>query len=103
MSIILEFAMFPTDKGSSVSEYVSRIIQMIKNRGVTYQLTSMGTIIETATIDQALDIVKCAYQTLEPDCDRIYSTLTFDIRKGGLNRLQHKVAAIEEKIGPVNK
>ena len=31
MSVLLEFAMFPTDKGESVSNYVSRIIKMIKN------------------------------------------------------------------------
>jgi len=28
-SVLLEFAMFPTDKGESKSEYVSKIIKMI--------------------------------------------------------------------------
>jgi uncharacterized protein YqgV (UPF0045/DUF77 family) len=35
---MLEFAMFPTDKGVSVSNYVSRIIKMIDKSGASYQL-----------------------------------------------------------------
>jgi len=49
MSVLLEFSMFPTDKGESVSTHVSKVIKMIHDSGVTYQLTPMGTIIETAT------------------------------------------------------
>ncbi len=103
MSILLQFAMFPTDKGDSVSPYVSRIVKMIDQSGYNYQLTPMGTIIETETIDQALRLVKQSYKLLEKDCDRIYSTLTFDIRKAPMGRLAQKVASIEQKIGKVKK
>jgi uncharacterized protein (TIGR00106 family) len=103
MSVLLEFAMFPTDKGESVSSYVSRIIKMIKESGVSYQLTPMGTIIETETMQEALDIVRKSYEQLEPDCDRIYSGLTFDIRKGEGDRISKKIKSIESKIGEVNK
>jgi uncharacterized protein (TIGR00106 family) len=103
MSVLLEFAMFPTDKSESVSLYVSRIIQMIDNSGVNYQLTPMGTIIETNTMHEALQIVEKAYQQLSPDCNRIYSSLKFDIRKGKDNRLRGKVKSIEDKIGEVKK
>ncbi len=98
MSVLLEFAMFPTDKGESVSNYVSRIIAYIDKSGVKYQLTPMGTIVETETFDEALVIVKQAYETLEIDCDRIYSSLKFDIRKNQNNRMQKKIQSIEEKI-----
>ncbi|MCL3781495.1 MTH1187 family thiamine-binding protein [Prolixibacteraceae bacterium JC049] len=102
-SILLEFAMFPTDKGDSVSPYVSRIIKMIDESGFSYQLTPMGTIIETETIDDALALVKKAYEVLEKDCERVYASLKFDIRKAPMGRLQKKVQSIEEKIGQVNK
>lgn len=102
MSVLLNFAMFPTDKGTSVSPYVSRIIEMIRESGTTYQLTAMGTIIETETVDQALEIVRKSYALLENDSDRIYSSLTFDIQKGKQNRLESKIKSIETKIGKVN-
>jgi uncharacterized protein (TIGR00106 family) len=103
MSVLLEFAMFPTDKGESVSPYVSKVIKMIRESGVTYQLTPMGTIIETETMAEALAIVQQSYDILEPDCDRVYSSLTFDIRKGKNNCLTQKIKSVEKIIGEVNK
>ncbi len=101
MSVILEFAMFPTDKGTSVSEYVSKIIKMIDASGVAYQLTPMGTIIETETIEEALGYMSSAYAILAPFSERVYSTATLDIRKGELGRLVGKVNSIRNKIGDI--
>lgn len=103
MSVLMEFAMFPTDKGDSVSKYVSEIIKMIRESGVDYKLTAMGTIIETQTMSEALSILQKAYEVLEPVSTRVYSTVTFDIRKEKENRLTSKIDSIEKKIGIVNK
>jgi uncharacterized protein (TIGR00106 family) len=104
MSVLLEFAMFPTDKtGDSASESVSKIIDMINKSGVTYKLTAMGTIIETETIEEALDIVNRSYKVLEPFSKRVYSTITLDIRKEKPDRLNQKIESIESKIGKVSK
>ncbi len=103
MSVLLEFAMFPTDKGESVSEYVSQVIKEIRESGISYQLTPMGTIIETDDLPQALGLLQQAYTTLEQaGCNRVYSSLKLDIRKGKDNRLQGKLESVKEKIGEVN-
>lgn len=103
MSVLTEFAMFPTDKGTSVSQYVSKIIEMIRESGHTYQLTAMGTIIETNTLEEAFEIIGNAYKKLEPFSERVYSTVKFDIQKNKDNRLTSKIKSIESKIGAVNK
>ena len=104
MSVLLEFAMFPTDKsGDSASESVSKIIEMIHKSGVNYKLTAMGTIIETETLEEALDIVNRSYKVVEPFSKRVYSSVKLDIRKEKSNRLQQKIESIESKIGNVNK
>lgn len=103
MSVLMEFAMFPTDKGDSASQYVSRIISLIRESGFHYQLTAMGTIVETETMDQALNLIQQAYHQLDQDCGRVYSTVKFDIRKGRDNAMQQKIKSIESKIGNVNK
>ncbi len=103
MSVLLEFAMFPTDKGESVSSYVSRIIKMIDGSGENYQLTPMGTIVETQSLQKALDLVQKAYALLEPDCKRVYCSLKLDIRQGPEGRLTGKILSVEEKIGSVKK
>ena len=104
MSVLLEFAMFPTSdncrEGSSVSKEVSKIIKAIDERGVNYKLTPMGTVVETETFKEALDILELAYEQLK-DCDRVYSSLKFDIRKNSKNRLKSKIESIKQKIGEV--
>jgi uncharacterized protein (TIGR00106 family) len=101
MSVLLEFSMFPTSDdcrhGASVSKQVSKIIDAIDKSGVAYQLTPMGTVIETETMREALDIIELAYEQL--DCDRIYSALKFDIRKNYKDRLKTKIESVKKTIG----
>jgi uncharacterized protein (TIGR00106 family) len=74
---------------------------MIKSSNVPYKLTAMGTIIETETMEEALEIIQKSYDILDKDADRIYSSIKFDARKGKSNRLEGKIQSIEEKIGDV--
>jgi len=100
-SFLLEFSMFPTSdecrEGSSVSKQVAKIIDAIDKSGVAYQLTPMGTVVETTTMREALDIIELAYEQL--DCDRVYSSLKFDIRKNCENRLKTKIESVEKVLG----
>ena len=101
MSALIEFAIFPTDHGESKSKYVARVIEMIRNSGVAYRFTPMGTIIETDTVQEGLDIVKRAYDILQVDCNRIYSTVKIDYRAGRINALENKIASVERKINTI--
>jgi uncharacterized protein (TIGR00106 family) len=103
MSVITDLTIFPTDKGAGgVSTYVSRVLKVIKESGFEYKLSSMGTTVETNTIEELNAIVAECYAVLEPDCERVYMTIKLDIRKGEPGRMTQKIASIEEKIGPVN-
>ncbi|HON18353.1 MAG TPA: MTH1187 family thiamine-binding protein [Salinivirgaceae bacterium] len=102
MSVLMEFAIFPTDKGDSVSQYVSKVISMLKSKNLSYQLTPMGTIVEVETMEEATDLLNRAHQELANDCSRIYCTAKFDIRKGKSNRMHQKIDSIKKKIGDVN-
>ncbi|WP_419769288.1 MAG: MTH1187 family thiamine-binding protein [Candidatus Marinarcus sp.] len=104
MSVLVQMAMFPTDQSESKSEYVAQVIKVIRESGFSYQLTSMATIIETQKMSEALGVIQQCYEKLEElGCNRVYSTLTFDIRKNHENRLVRKIESIESKIGKVAK
>ncbi len=100
-SVLLEFSMFPTSsddrEGSSVSKQVSKVIDAIDKSGVPYQLTPMGTVIEASSMKEALGIIELAYEQLE-ECERVYSSLKFDIRKNCENRLKTKIATVEKVL-----
>jgi uncharacterized protein (TIGR00106 family) len=102
MSVLLDLVIFPTDRGESVSQYVSKVIDMIRNSGYPYKLGAMGTVIETSTVREALDLIAKAYDILEPYSNRVYAVAKMDIRKNRENRLEGKIKSIEEKIGKVN-
>lgn len=99
----MQFAMFPTDKGESASPWVSLIIKLVRESGYDYRLSSMATVVETETLEEAQLLVQKAYSALEPDCERVYCTVTYDIRKGAMGRLEGKINSIENKIGPVKQ
>ncbi len=98
MSVLLEFSMFPTDRGASVSPYVAKLEMAIRSMGHASQLTAMGTIVETPTLEEAFEVIAAAYQAIEADAQRIYISANFDVRPGPLGRLKAKVSSVEDKI-----
>ncbi len=98
MSVLMNFAIFPTDKGISVSPYVARVLDVVRAKGFPVQLTSMGTIVETSTLSEALQVIDDAHNALQSDCDRVYITANFDIKQGAVGRMEAKVKSVEDKL-----
>ena len=104
MSYLVSLSIFPTDRGESVSKYVSKVIKLIKESGFPYKLTPMATIIETDDINEVFKIMDRAYKILQEEgCNRIYTVMTVDYRKEKSNRMEQKIRSVEEKIGKVEK
>ncbi len=98
MSALVEFAMFPTDKGESKSQFVARVLEIVKDSGLNYQLTPMGTIIEGKSVSEIFRVIERAYEELEQDCNRIYSVIKIDYRKGDMGRMDKKLNSVYEKM-----
>jgi len=96
--IIVEFSMFPVDKGISLSPYVTRILDVVDSSGLEYELHSMGTILE-GPIDQVFAVIQECHAVLEEDCDRIATMIKTDYRKNRTKHIQHKVEAVENALG----
>lgn len=96
--VLLEFSIFPLDKGVSLSPYVARCLKVIDDSGLEYQLHAMGTIVE-GEIDQVLEVLRACHDALASDCDRISCTAKFDYRKGAAGRLVSKVASVQRAAG----
>jgi len=93
MSVLIDFSIFPVDKGGSVSAYVSRVVQVIRESGLAYQVGPMGTCIE-GPWSEVLTVVDRCFKTLEADSDRIYLTIKGDFRRGTSGRIESKVKAV---------
>jgi uncharacterized protein (TIGR00106 family) len=96
--VLLEFSMFPLDKGESLSRFVARSLDIIDRSGLDYRCHSMGTILE-GEFDQVIDVVRQCFQAMADDCDRIECSIKLDYRKGRRGRLEAKVNSVEGKLG----
>jgi len=97
MSVIIDFSIFPMDKGKkSLSPYVARAIDIIRKSGLAHQLGPMGTAIE-GEWDEVMAVVDECYRAIEPESDRIMINLKVDAQKGRTNGLSGKVTSVKEK------
>jgi len=99
MSALIEFSMFPTEQTQSKSAFIARVLDIVDKSGLEYQLTPMGTIIEGETVEEVLSVINKAYEELQKDCGRVYSSIKIDWRDGPIGRLGKKVGSVEAKLG----
>lgn len=96
--VLVEFSMTPLGKGESVSEYVSRSLDIIDKSGLPYRLTPMGTCIE-GEWDQVMDVIRACHERMRQDCPRITTSIKVDYREGAEGRLESKMASVEKRLG----
>jgi uncharacterized protein (TIGR00106 family) len=96
--VLLEFSIYPLDKGDSLSPFVARCLDIVDRSGLNYRCHAMGTVLE-GELDQAFDIVKQCFQALATDCSRIDCSMKIDYRRDRHDGLEAKVASVEQKLG----
>lgn len=87
----------PLDKGESVSKYVSKAVKVIKESGLEWQLTPMGTIIAGENTSQVFDIINKAIESLD-NCNRISISIKIDYRKNRTGKMSDKVESVMKQI-----
>ena len=97
MSVIVEFSIFPMDKGESLSPYVARALNVIQESGLAYELNPMGTCVE-GEWKEVMALVDRCFEELEKDCNRINLSLKADYRRGPAGRMKSKVKSVQEKL-----
>ena len=95
--ILLEFSLYPTDKGESVSKYVAPVLDRIDKSGIPYRLTPMGTILE-GEWDEIFGLIKECYEQMRKDCKRITLIAKMDYRDAPAGRLSSKTDKLEKVL-----
>ncbi|MEN3015062.1 MAG: MTH1187 family thiamine-binding protein [bacterium] len=98
MSYLGLISITPIGSKESVSSDVAKAVKILSENKINYQLTSMGTIIETEDLDQLLDLVKKMIAKVEEDNNRVSVILKIDCRKGHSNRMKSKVESVLQKL-----
>ncbi len=97
MSTIVNFSLFPLDKGESLSKYVAESIKIVEDSGLPYELGPMGTSIEGQWND-IFDVITKCFDNMKQESSRVYISINVDYRKGKDSRLKGKIDSVKEKI-----
>jgi len=95
---IMEINIIPLGtKTPSVSKYIADALRVLgKEKNIIYELTAMGTIVETDSLDLLLTLAKKMHRAvLSGKINRVVTTIKIDDRKD-------KKISIEEKVSSVN-
>lgn len=96
--MILQFSMVPLGVGVSVSKYVAKAIKIVEESGLPYKMHAMGTIVE-GEWDEVMNLIKKCRDALMEEVDRVLIEIKIDDRKGALERIEGKVASVEQHLG----
>ena len=97
MSTLINFSIFPLDKGESVSVYVARALRIVRDSGLAYKLNPMGTTVE-GEWNEVMTVVTRCFEEIKKDSDRVYMTVNVDYRKGKSGCIGSKVKSVEAKL-----
>ena len=96
---VCEFSVVPLGKGveDSLSGYVARCLKIVRDSGLAYQLTPMGTVLE-GEWDEVFAVIKRCRDDLRRDFPRVLVTIRVDDREAPPGRLKAKVQSVERKL-----
>jgi len=98
-SVIADFSIVPIGvEETSVGRYVAEAINAVKKvRGLNYDVTPMGTILEANNLETVFEAVKAAHEAIiAKGILRVESNLRIDDRRDKTRIMKDKVNAIKK-------
>lgn len=97
--MLAEFSVTPLGGGAHVGKQVARAVQIVKDSGLDYQLTALGTLLE-GDRDEVVTVILKAHEALLATNERVYTRIALDEFKSETpGRLRSKVTKIEQELG----
>ena len=92
-------------KEPGVGKYVAKAAQIIEESGLNYQITAMGTQIETEDLKKLYEVCREVQESIfEMEVPRVYTVLKIDDRRNKENRtLEEKVKSVEKRMWKIRK
>ena len=99
--ITADFAILPVGiDDTELKKYVTKAVQVVKDSGLTYQLTAMGTQLEADNYQQLYDVIAKAQEAVfSCGTKRVYTVIKVDDRRDKDNRtLKAKIKSVDEML-----
>lgn len=94
---IAEFSVVPIGAGESLSPFVAECLKIVRESGLKYEFTPVGTILE-GDYDEIMDVVGKCHKKVRSMSDRVLTSVKIDDRAGATNEIERKVQSVESKL-----
>jgi len=96
--MLSQLTITPVGTGEETKELTAKTLKIIKNSGLPYQLTSMGTIIE-GEWEEVIALARKCHEEVKKYAQRVVTSITVDDRKELRDRLKNAVLDVEYAVG----
>lgn len=97
---IMEISVIPIGtKTASISKYVASSERVIKKTKIKSQITAMGTIVESGSLDKLFSVAqKMHKKAFSCGVKRVLTNITIDDRRDKKASIESKVESIKKKL-----
>lgn len=97
--MLAEFSVTPVGVGAHLSKEIAKAVKVVKESGLDYQLTALGTLLEGER-GAVLGVIEKAHRALLESHERVYTRIVLDeFQKETTGRIRTKVTKIEKELG----
>ncbi|HEY8932866.1 MAG TPA: MTH1187 family thiamine-binding protein [Rariglobus sp.] len=96
--MLADLVIIPIGNGTHTSASLSKVLKLIKDSGLPYQLTPASTCIE-GTWDEIVALAKRCHAAVHADSPHLITMLRLEDDAGEARKLVENVAAVEEEAG----
>ncbi|MBM3250444.1 MAG: MTH1187 family thiamine-binding protein [Candidatus Omnitrophica bacterium] len=98
---IMEISVIPVGtKSTSISKYVAKSDLVLKKARAKSQVTAMGTIVESGSLDKLFKLAEKMHKTaFNSGVKRVVTSITIDDRKDKKATIESKVESVRKRLG----
>jgi uncharacterized protein (TIGR00106 family) len=96
---VVQISCTPLGEGSGgLSKFVAGCLQLVKESGLNYQLTPMGTILE-GELDEIFALVRKMHESpFNAGAQRVSTLIKIDDRRDREHTMERKLRSVEEQL-----
>jgi len=85
--------------GTSLSNYVAAAVAALDNNGINYELTGMGTLLESNDLEKIFTAIRSAHEAVFSEgAERVATSIKIDERRDLDRTIKDKVSSVNQKL-----
>ncbi len=85
--------------GTSLSNYIAAAVAALDNNGIKYELTGMGTLLESNDLEKIFKAIRSAHEAVFSEgAQRVATSIKIDERRDFDRTINDKVVSVNQKL-----